>query len=102
MATATRAAGAGERAGERQRRREEQSASGERSLLIDDTARLLGVSRRTIYYRIREGRLRTIRARCGSQRVLLSSIEVLLREKGRSPAGALKSEPPTLQVKALA
>ena len=58
----------------------------ERSLLIEDTARMLGVSRRTIYYRIREGRLRTIRARCGSQRVLLSSIEMLLREKVRSPA----------------
>ncbi len=51
----------------------------ERSFLIDDAARLLGVSRRTVYYRIREGRLLTIRARCGSQRVLLSSIEALLR-----------------------
>jgi excisionase family DNA binding protein len=54
--------------------------SRDRSLLIDDAAHLLGVSRRTVYYRIREGRLRTIRARCGSQRVLLSSIEDLLRE----------------------
>jgi excisionase family DNA binding protein len=52
----------------------------ERSLLIDDAAELLGVSRRTVYYRIREGRLRTIRTRCGSQRVLVSSIERLLRE----------------------
>jgi len=51
----------------------------ERSFLIDDAARLLGVSRRTVYYRIREGRLLTIRARCGSQRVLLSSIETLMR-----------------------
>jgi excisionase family DNA binding protein len=51
----------------------------ERSFLIDDAARLLGVSRRTVYYRIREGRLLTIRARCGSQRVLLSSIEALRR-----------------------
>ena len=51
----------------------------ERSFLIDDAARLLGVSRRTVYYRIREGRLLTIRARCGSQRVLLSSIEALMR-----------------------
>ena len=55
-------------------------ADGERSFLIDDAAQLLGVSRRTIYYRIREGRLRTIRTRCGSQRVLVSSIEILLRE----------------------
>jgi excisionase family DNA binding protein len=51
----------------------------ERSFLIDDAARLLGVSRRTVYYRIREGRLLTIRAKCGSQRVLLSSIEALMR-----------------------
>jgi excisionase family DNA binding protein len=49
----------------------------ERSLLIDDAARALGVSRRTVYYRIREGRLMTIRAKCGSQRVLVSSIEAL-------------------------
>ncbi len=50
------------------------------SVLIDDAARQLGVSRRTVYYRIREGRLRTIRTRCGSQRVLWASIEALLRE----------------------
>jgi excisionase family DNA binding protein len=57
----------------------------ERSLLIDDAAQLIGVSRRTIYYRIREGRLQTIRTRCGSQRVLVSSIETLLREmRGRA------------------
>jgi excisionase family DNA binding protein len=51
----------------------------EKSLLIEAAAQLLGVSRRTVYYRIHEGRLRTIRTRCGSQRVLLSSIEMLLR-----------------------
>ena len=51
-----------------------------KSLLVDQAAELLGVSRRTVYYRIQEGRLETIRTRCGSQRVLLSSIEVLLRE----------------------
>jgi excisionase family DNA binding protein len=56
----------------------------ERSLFIDDAARLLGVSRRTVYYRIREGRLRTIRTRCGSQRVLMSSVETLLGER-RTP-----------------
>ena len=32
-----------------------------RSVTIDQAAQLLGVSRRTVYYRIREGRLRTIR-----------------------------------------
>jgi excisionase family DNA binding protein len=52
----------------------------ERSLLIGQAADLLGVSRRTIYYRIQEGRLRTIRTRCHSQRILLSSIFDLLRE----------------------
>jgi excisionase family DNA binding protein len=56
----------------------------ERSLFIDDAARLLGVSRRTVYYRIREGRLRTIRTRCGSQRVLMSSVETLLGERRTS------------------
>lgn len=55
----------------------------ERSLLIEHAAELLGLSRRTVYYRIREGRLRTVRTRCGSQRVLLSSIEALLREDMR-------------------
>ena len=52
----------------------------ERSLFIDDAARVMGVSRRTVYYRICEGRLRTIRTRCGSQRVLWSSLEALLRD----------------------
>src|SRR6185503_6954989 len=51
------------------------------SLLLEQAAELLGVSRRTVYYRIREGRLRTVRARCGSQRVLIESIEELLREQ---------------------
>ena len=51
------------------------------SVLLDQAAELLGVSRRTVYYRIRAGRLRTIRTRCGSQRVLVDSIEALLRER---------------------
>jgi len=51
------------------------------SLLIEQAAELLGVSRRTVYYRIREGRLQTIRTRCGSQRVLIESVEALLREQ---------------------
>jgi excisionase family DNA binding protein len=50
-----------------------------RSVLIPEAAGVLGVSRRTVYYRIREGRLQTIRTRGGSQRVLWSSIEALLR-----------------------
>jgi excisionase family DNA binding protein len=50
-----------------------------RSVLVDKAAELLGVSRRTVYYRIREGKLQTFRTRGGSQRVLLDSIERLLR-----------------------
>ena len=45
-----------------------------RSVSLDDAASLLGVSRRTIYNRIREGRLQTIRTLGGSQRVLLVSM----------------------------
>jgi excisionase family DNA binding protein len=66
---------------------------GERSLLIDDAARALGVSRRTVYYRIREGKLQTIRAKCGSQRVLVSSIELL---RGAAAATLEAPAPPTV------
>jgi excisionase family DNA binding protein len=45
-----------------------------RSVSLDQAAELLGVSRRTIYNRIREGRLQTIRTIGGSQRVLLDSL----------------------------
>jgi excisionase family DNA binding protein len=46
-----------------------------RSVSIEQAAQLLGVSRRTVYYRIRDGRLRTIRTIGGSQRVLVDSVE---------------------------
>jgi excisionase family DNA binding protein len=46
-----------------------------RSISLDHAAQLLGVSRRTIYNRIREGRLQTIRTLGGSQRVLLDSVQ---------------------------
>jgi excisionase family DNA binding protein len=36
---------------------------------------MLGVSRRTIYNRIRDGRLQTIRTLGGSQRILLDSVQ---------------------------
>ena len=45
-----------------------------RSVSLDHAAELLGVSRRTIYNRIREGCLQTIRTPGGSQRVLLESL----------------------------
>jgi excisionase family DNA binding protein len=41
---------------------------------IDQAAQRLNVSRRTIYNRIREGRLRTIRTLGGSHRVLVDSL----------------------------
>jgi len=44
------------------------------SLSIDQAAAVLRVSRRTIYNRIREGRLRTIRTIGGSQRILVDSL----------------------------
>ena len=46
-----------------------------RSVSLDHAAELLGVSRRTIYNRIREGRLLTVRTIGGSQRVLIDSVE---------------------------
>ena len=48
-----------------------------RSVSIDQAAQLLQVSRRTIYNRIREGRLLTIRTIGGSQRVLVDSLSDL-------------------------
>jgi excisionase family DNA binding protein len=45
-----------------------------RSVSIDVAAELLGVSRRTVYNRIRDGRLLTIRTLGGSQRVLIDSL----------------------------
>ncbi len=45
-----------------------------RSVSLDHAAQILGVSRRTIYNRIREGRLQTVRTLGGSQRVLIESV----------------------------
>jgi len=74
----------------------------EPSVLIEEAARRLGVSRRTVYYRIRDGLLQTIRTRGGSQRVLLSSIAVLVRERpvtaDAAAAPASESEPLSLEV----
>ena len=75
-----------------------------RSVFVDGAAALLGVSRRTIYYRIREGRLRTFRTRCGSRRILIESIEALLREqsaKRAARAAGSDAEALPLQVESL-
>ncbi len=72
-----------------------------KSLLVDQAAQLLGVSRRTVYYRIQEGRLETIRTRCGSQRVLLVSIEMLLGEmhdRAKRPPKATRLQAETLSL----
>jgi excisionase family DNA binding protein len=53
---------------------------------IDQAAQLLEVSRRTIYNRIREGRLRTVRTIGGSQRVLVESLQELGMASALAPA----------------
>ncbi len=47
-----------------------------RSVTIERAAQILGVSRRTVYYRISDGVLQTIRTRGGSQRVVIESLLV--------------------------
>jgi len=78
---------------------------GLRSVFVDDAAAMLRMSRRTVYYRIREGRLRTIRTPGGSQRVLVESIAALLLERARRSSGVTqisKSEALALEVEPLA
>ena len=50
-----------------------------RSVSLDQAAQLLNVSRRTIYNRIKDGQLATVRAG-GSQRVLVESLQVFARQ----------------------
>ena len=45
-----------------------------RSVSIAQAAQLLDVSRRTIYNRIKDGRLKTLRTAAGSRRVLMESL----------------------------
>src|SRR5690242_2705369 len=49
-----------------------------RSVSLDQAAQFLNVSRRTIYNRIKDGQLATVRAG-GSQRVLVDSLQALAR-----------------------
>lgn len=69
-----------------------------RSVSLEHAARLLQVSRRTIYYRISAGRLRTIRTIGGSQRVLLDSLfgqGFRPQAFPTSPAASLSDRTPT-------
>ena len=69
-----------------------------RSVTIDQAALLLGLSRRTVYYRIREGRLRTIRTLGGSQRVLVESMhEERLSKSSSYPVPAPRPEDTSCQ-----
>ena len=45
------------------------------SMSLAQTGQVLRVSRRTVYYLIKSGRLQTIRTPLGSQRVLLESVK---------------------------
>ena len=45
-----------------------------RSVSIEKAAQLLGVSRRTVYNRIKDGRLMTLLTPWGSRRVLVASL----------------------------
>lgn len=83
-------------------RQPEQNRSSEprlgRSVSLDSAAALLGVSRRTIYNRIRDNRLQTIRTAGGSQRVLIDSLGASERvalnrpDNGRSLAHDVSDE----------
>jgi excisionase family DNA binding protein len=65
-----------------------------RTVLIERAMQMLGVSKRTVYYWIRQGRLRTIRTRGGSQRVLLESIRDL--SDSQAPAASRPMPPEVL------
>ncbi len=72
-----------------------------RSVTIDQAAAFLKVSRRTIYNRIRDHKLLTIRTLGGSQRVLVASLEEnrnvawSVRRPSGSPAPAAYHVDPT-------
>ena len=66
--------------------------SGDRppSVYIDRAAELLGVSRRTVYNMIRDGRLQTIRSVNGrARRVLVESVDL---QRRANPVPALEPE----------
>lgn len=74
----------------------ERAAGPERTLLINDAARLMGVSRRTVYYRIQEGRLTTMRTVGGSTRVVIGSLQelIILGQRKNASRGRLREPSP--------
>lgn len=52
-----------------------------RSLSLAQAGQVLRVSRRTVYYLIKSGRLQTVHTAMGSQRVLLDSIRECCLER---------------------
>jgi len=69
-----------------------------RTVFVDHAAALLNVSRRTVYYWIRDGKLKTMRTQNGTQRVLIVSIETRLQEE-RSQRIARRSSFPKCTVR---
>lgn len=49
------------------------------TLLVNEAAKLMGVSRRTVYYRISAGMLRKVRTLGGSTRVVVPSVALLVQ-----------------------
>ena len=54
---------------------------GPRSVSLEQACAALHVSRRTVYYLIKGGRLRTIRTQMGSQRILVDSLRTYSLER---------------------
>jgi excisionase family DNA binding protein len=52
-----------------------------RTMSLAQTGEALRVSRRTVYYLIKSGRLQTVRTPLGSQRVLLESVKACWAER---------------------
>ena len=50
-----------------------------RSVSIEHAAQILRVSRRTVYNRIRDGKLQTVRTLGGSQRIVMASLDEVRR-----------------------
>ena len=66
-----------------------------RSVSIDHAAILLGVSRRTVYNRISDGQLKTVRTLGVSQRVLIDSLQVFVLSGHKPPAAPLAAHEAT-------